>query len=127
MAFENMGGGSTTGDNWMYEKKYIDQNLEFELRNHISKWLIIDEKMRGFRVKIIQVFRFNFTKIGKVDKLIVKSKPVMCPKIAYTLEINFNDLEDFNELFMSLECFHRGVENLIVTANNNACADKITR
>ncbi|RGB28344.1 hypothetical protein C1646_673276 [Rhizophagus diaphanus] len=101
------GGSCITGDYWTYEyEKRSSDQIQFEPGNHISKWLI-GEKMYGFGIKITQVLCFNFTAISIVNKLMdFKPKLVMCPKVSHTLEINFNDLEDFNKKFISLEYFH---------------------
>jgi hypothetical protein len=75
-------------------------------------------------VKITQVLRFNFTTVGTLKKTVKpKLKLVKCPKIAHVLEMNFNNLEDFNEKFTTLDRFHCGIEDLIITVNN----DKHTR
>lgn len=66
-------------------------------------------------VKITQVLYFNFTAIGNYKKTVnSKLKLVKCPKIVHTLEMKFNDLENFNEKFTALGHLHCGVEDLII-------------
>ena len=78
------GGFNTTGNYWTYEyRKRSPDQVQFKPGNHTSKWLI-GEKMCGFRVKVTQVLRFNFTAVGVVNRLVdFKPKLVMCPKVEH--------------------------------------------
>jgi len=121
-------GSSTTGDYWMYKQMSNAKYLSFTPGLHISKWIIVSEKMCGFGVTIEQVLRFNFTTIGTLKKTVrPKLKLVKCPKIVHVLEMNFNNLEDFNEKFTTLDEFHFGVEDLIIAVNNDNITDKTTK
>ncbi|CAB4404412.1 unnamed protein product [Rhizophagus irregularis] len=109
-------GGHTNGTHWVYEKKSNNILHSFAPGLHSCEWLLM-ENMHGFRVKITQVLCFEFTDTWA--NLFRKPKLVKCPKISHTLEIIFNNLEDFNEKFARLQYFHRGADDIIHDVKKN--------
>ena len=98
--------------------------------SHISKWVVLSDKMRGFNIKVMQVLDFKFTMIGKlkkISKILPKTKPLICPKMAHVIEINFNDLDNFNEKFMELGSTYEVPEgvNFNVNVVDKCMPDKV--
>ena len=73
--------------------------------------------MCGFHITVTQMLCFKLTGIISGISRITKSKLIKCPKIAHTLKLTFNELEDFNKKFATLDYYHSAVEDLIVMVN----------
>ncbi|RHZ45736.1 hypothetical protein Glove_658g3 [Diversispora epigaea] len=93
---------------WRYQ--YIANSL-FKDLNHRRNFApgehychITSEVMSGFRITITQVLRCEITEGWRKYKLNTRSKlKKLCPKMAHTLEISFNSLENFDENFANLK------------------------
>ncbi|RHZ45725.1 hypothetical protein Glove_658g29 [Diversispora epigaea] len=120
-------GCGITGLGWRYQYsanspfKNLDDRRRFAPGEHSCKWRTF-EAMSGFRITITQVLRCEITDCWYNPIKRSKSKlKKLCPKIAHTLEISFNSLENFNENFENLknsEKLHGG-DFLNVTFSKN--------
>lgn len=118
----NIDGGGMNGLCWRYDY-YLPDVLcrdlsDFKNRkyfvpgNHSCHWFI-HEAMSGFQITITQVLRCKFIEgwrkhvPGFCRQYIsnpTESKWMqICPKMAHTIKITFNDLENFNENFKNLK------------------------
>ncbi|GBC09952.1 hypothetical protein RclHR1_09220008 [Rhizophagus clarus] len=87
---------------WLYKKSNNDIKLSFAPGHHDCSGFIDSEHLCGFRITVIQVFKFMVYRniISSFGNR--KPKLIMCPQISHNLEITFNDLKDFNKKFAKL-------------------------
>ncbi|RHZ45728.1 hypothetical protein Glove_658g26 [Diversispora epigaea] len=124
-------GCGETGLRWRYQYsanspfKDLDHRRRFAPGEHSCKWRTF-EAMSGFRITITQVLRCEITDGWRKYNPITRSKlKKLCPKMAHTLEMSFNSLENFDENFANLknsensEKLHGG-DFLNVTFSKNA-------
>ncbi|RHZ45740.1 hypothetical protein Glove_658g31 [Diversispora epigaea] len=102
-------GCGVTGLGWRYQYtanspfKDLNRRRNFAPGKHSCHWITL-EAMTGFRVTITQVLCCKITNGWHKYNPITRSKlKKLCPKIAHTLEISFNSLENFNENFANLK------------------------
>jgi hypothetical protein len=89
---------------WLYKKNTDDIKKDFAPGVHECRGLIKNERLRGFQITVIQVFKF--VPQGNIFSSFGKPKLVMCPQISHNLEITFNELKDFNRKFAQLDSLH---------------------
>ncbi|RHZ48173.1 hypothetical protein Glove_557g61 [Diversispora epigaea] len=93
-----------TGVQWLY--RFTAQELYKDGKNqcnfpstdlHSGHWCI-KNNMKGFSITIKQVLNCKI----KFNKFRFGSFMIKCPKVVHTLEITFNNLEEFNKGFAEL-------------------------
>ncbi|CAG8594746.1 7820_t:CDS:2 [Dentiscutata erythropus] len=109
-------GSNKTGVCWTYRPVKNIYEREYVPGDHSGQWYTLNT-MRGFKITITQILRCEFRGRGwgKSNKKVKLIK--LCPKMAHTLEITFNSIDNFNENFAKLKRDYFEHENLIATLN----------
>ncbi|RIA96767.1 hypothetical protein C1645_754227 [Glomus cerebriforme] len=116
---------SITGYSWSYKKETNKPKPRFVPGLHECKGSIVSEKMNGFHITITQVLHFNLKIFSK--SRFKTPKFMKCPKIAHTLKITFNEIENFNEKFAALDYQHKVIESLKFDVNDKNQRNKPTK
>ncbi|CAI2172547.1 14807_t:CDS:2 [Funneliformis geosporum] len=107
----NYSGCHTTGNSWShrYSTNNLDKNgirrTSYVPDRHSAKWLT-KKSMNGFRITITQVLRYKIIHFLKFFPQ--KPELIPCPVIAHSLEITFNNFENFNAKFAKLANSNQG-------------------